>query len=125
MEYITLLGKEDGFKIPKNFIKYDVAAQQAVNVSELNCTVLLDYTYGGKNCLKVVGEIFSDELSSNILIYVMIYNKENTLIGCDFDEVIRKGSFNSFTSFSTDLRIPEGETISKIVIRPGINPVSA
>ena len=123
MNYITLTDKDDGYKIPKGYIQNDVSAQRALNISDLTCTVVYDYSYGQKDRLKVVGEIASDALIADTLIYVMVYNKDDVLIGCDFDAVIRKSSFNGFTTFQTSVYIPEGASISKIVIRPGANPV--
>jgi len=123
MDYITLTDQNDGYKIPKGYIHYDSAAQRSLNISDLTCTVVYDYSYGERDRLKVVGEISSDALISDTLIYVMVYNKNDILIGCDFDAVIRKSSFNGFTSFQTSVYIPEGASISKIVIRPGANPV--
>jgi hypothetical protein len=123
MNYITLTDKDDGYKIPKGYIQNDASAQRALNISDLTCTVVYDYSYGQKDRLKVVGEIASDALVADTLIYVMVYNKDDILIGCDFDAVIRKSSFNGFTTFQTSVYIPEGASISKIVIRPGANPV--
>ena len=117
--------KESGYKLPKSYIQYDAYAQSILNIDELTCAVVYDCNVFHRNRLKVTGEILSNNLMSDTLIYIMVYNKNDTLIGCDFNALIRKKTFNGISSFQTAVHIPEGASISKILIRPGANPITA
>lgn len=75
-----------------------------------------------EECIKVVGEITSDGLKNDVVIFIMGYNDADELIGASFDERIDTEDCNGFASFSDSVYLPKGELISRIVVRPVQNP---
>ena len=113
-----------GEKLPKAMVHRVAEAESEYNIDDMTLTVTNDGGFGDTGCIKVVGEITSDELSQDIIIFVMIYNADNELIGTSFDQRIDMDDFNGFDSFSCSVYLPRDEKISKVIVRPVQNPVS-
>ena len=55
MSYTSLNDKQEGYKLPKDCIRYDLAAKDRLNLSEMTCTVIYEGAHEQRHQLKVVG----------------------------------------------------------------------
>ena len=122
-EYIYIRDLQLGEKISPNVCHRIISAEECMNIAELSFTAIYDRESDGEVHIRISGEIISQRLKDDSLLYAMVYNKDGVLIGCSFHTVVRKRSCRGKTTFKTGLFLPADETISSIVIRPGYNPV--
>ena len=113
---------EPGEKIPKCFCSRIISAEESMNIESMSFTAIFDHESNGQGYIRIPGELFSKRLKDDIMLYVMVYNKDGTLIGCSFSTVVRQKSCRGRVSFKTGVYLPINETVSKIVIHPGYNP---
>ena len=122
MSYTSLNDKQEGYKLPKDCIRYDLAAKDRLNLSEMTCTVIYEGAHEQRHQLKVVGELLSDDLTEDALIYVTVYDETGTLVGCDFSVAISKSGFWGLMPFSTAVFVPKDTVLSEVVIRHDADP---
>lgn len=113
---------DNGEKIPKSLMRIVLLQETNAFISSLNCVIRKDFTSKrtGETCLKVTGE-YAGKTDEHLLIMIMIYNAENTMIGFTCGEQIRKG-FNGEAAFEDSVKVPSDERISRIVIRTALEP---
>lgn len=121
-ECINLATLREGEKIPKTMVQRIPDAERDMYIDDFAITVTNDGGFGDEECIKVVGEITSDGLKNDVVIFIMVYNDADELIGASFDERIDTEDCNGFASFSDTVYLPKGELISRIVVRPVQNP---
>ena len=121
--FIDLAKMAVGDKIPKNRIEIITSLGSGVNITSLTCSVRKDYERQGHTSMKFTGE-YSGSSSKYVLIFLMLYNANNELIGYDDDTKIRK-DFSGQGSFSETVYVPSDEYISKAVVRLVYDPTFA
>ena len=121
--FIDLAKMAVGDKVPKNRIEIITSLGAGVNITSLTCSVRKDYERNGHTSMKFTGE-YSGSSSKYVLIFLMLYNANNELIGYDDDTKIRK-DFNGQGSFSETVYVPSDEYISKAVVRLVYDPTFA
>ena len=121
-DYFYVTDLEPGEKIPKWFCSRVASAEELMNIENMNFTAIFDHESDGQGYIRIPGELFSKHLKDDVMLYVMVYNRDGTLIGCSFSTVVRQKSCRGRASFKTGVYLPTNETVSKIVVRPGYNP---
>ena len=110
-----------GHKLPKEIIEIHTDVDHNVDISSFKCAIRKDYEYGATTGFKYTGE-YSGISHSNLLVFVMVYNARNELIGYDHSVPI-SDDFKGKRTFSETFYIPGDEFISKIIIKIAPNPV--
>ena len=111
---ISQLQEEE--KIPQENIKIVSDLKHiGANAPNLKCTIRRDFESSGKIFLKVMGE-YRGTCSTDLMLFIMVYNEENDLIDYSANIDIGKG-FVDQESFSELVEIPKDERISQIVLR--------
>ena len=118
MSCTALNDKQEGYKLPKDCIRYDLAAKDRLNLSEMTCTVIYEGAHEQRHQLKVVGELLSDDLTEDALIYVTVYDENGTLVGCDFSVAISKSGFWGLMPFSIQYFAVKSNTVKLAVLSP-------
>ena len=113
----------DGEKLPKDIVQREFIAERSLNIEEISINTVFDKGFGDTNYIKVVGEVTYRKLDSYILIYVMVYNDKDVLIGNSFEMSISPKKRGGFKTISVNVYFPKGEKISRVVVRPGLDPV--
>lgn len=121
--FIELAKMAVGEKVPKNRIEIITSLGSGVNITSLTCAVRKDYELQGHTSMKFTGE-YSGSSSRYVLIFLMLYNANNELIGYDDDTKIHK-DFSGQGSFSETVYVPSDEYISKAVVRLVYDPTFA
>lgn len=121
-EAINLANLREGEKLPKSMIQRITEAEEEYYIDDISLTVTNDGGFGDEDSIKVVGEITSGGLKEDVVIFIMVYNAEDELIGTSFGERIDQDECNGFASFSDNVYLPKGETIAKVIVRPVQNP---
>lgn len=112
---------EEGDKLPKDIIERVVSAENKLGIKNMSVMAMCDCVSSEDVELKIIGEITSDNLRNDCLIYVKVYNDNEEVIGASINTLIETEKCNGFVSFSTDwFDVPKGETISKIIVRPDV-----
>ena len=119
---VDLSTLRDGEKLSKTMVQRELSAEQALYIDDISLTVSNDGGFGDQECIKVVGEITSAGLKADVVIFIMVYNASNELIGSSFGERIDTDECNGFASFSDTVYLPKGEKVSRVLVRPVQNP---
>ena len=106
--------KEDE-KLPKEIIEIVGCNDSNVNIQSLTCSLRKGYVHNNIANLKITGE-YNGSSSKYVLIMMMVYNANNELVGFNSNVKINN-KFNGTNTFSEDIRIPEDEFVSKVVVR--------
>ncbi|MDO4275719.1 MAG: hypothetical protein Q4D16_18775 [Eubacteriales bacterium] len=123
---VDLSKYDDGQKLPKNVIYRDLAVEKKFGITDIKCTFSKNDWFGDCGCLKVMGEVFAEELAyDDIIIFFTVRNDRGEIIGVNFGEKISKDEFNGYYTFSRNIDIPKDEYISEIRIRPVQDPYFA
>lgn len=110
-----------GEKIQKGYAQVDEDAAKSLGIEDITFTLTND-GYGNQERVKIVGEVISDSLKEDVVMFIMIYNDQNEMIGSSFGTKIGKDKCDGFASFSISTYLPKNEPVSKILIRPTMNP---
>lgn len=123
---IDLSKYDDGQKLPKNIIYRDAAVEKEFGITDIKCTFSKNDWFGDCGCIKIMGEIFGEELTYDyIIIFFTVYNDGGEIIGANFGEKISKDEFSGYYTFSRNIDIPKDEYIGEIRIRPVQDPYFA
>lgn len=88
---------------------------------EINVNAFVEFNeYNNQFVANVIGEIFGDELDSDIKIIVSIYNDLGEIIGTD-KTYIDSDNFEGIEAFSENVYAPTGENIAKVRVYPQKN----
>lgn len=119
--FLCLDSLNNGEKIPKSLMEIILMKDANAFITSLNCVVRKTSAWHDEEtCLKVTGE-YAGRTNKHLLIMVMVYNAENTLIGYCCRVQIRKG-FDGEAAFEDMVFVPRDEQISKIVVRTVLQP---
>lgn len=118
---LRLEDMDNGEKIPKSMMEIILTREATAFIASMNCVVRKTSAWHDEEtCLKVAGE-YAGTTNEHLLIMVMVYNAENTLIGYCCRTQIRKG-FDGEAAFEDMIFVPSDEQISKIVVRTARQP---
>ncbi len=121
-ECIDLALLREGEKIPKTMVQRILDAERDMYIDDFALTVTNYGEFIDTKLIKVIGEITSDGLKNDVVIFIMVYNDADELIGASYKTRIDKEECNGFASFSDTVFLPKGELISRIVVRPVQDP---
>lgn len=121
-EQIDTLKLRDGTKLDKKIIQRCRKAEKVFEISDLKMAVHFYKGYSDLNYLEITGEVVSSQLPCDIVVFAMVYNADNYMIGCSFEERLNEDDWNGIGSISFNVWIPKGEIISRVYIRPVRRP---
>ena len=109
-----------GEKFPKNNLEINDILGSEVKIKFLTCAVRKEFDSRGETSIKLTGEYYGTT-DSHVLIFLMMYNARDELIGYSSRTRIRSG-FEGQATFSDYVYVPSDEYISKAVIRLVYDP---
>lgn len=110
-----------GEKVPKSVLQFDPFLKKELTFEDFRITTRKSDVIDGMAFLDFSGE-YSGRATINYLMYIMVYNYKNEMIGYSANHTIGH-DFCGSNTFELSVKIPNDEFITKIIIRFDEDPI--